>query len=53
MALHAALNRHDGWTGSHCTVRRGVADVHRQLPSERGKRQRFYGGQRLAVLALR
>ncbi len=48
-AIHAALKRQHGWTGSYSAVRRLVADVRRQLPPETTCRLDFEPGDAAQV----
>jgi len=48
-AIHAALKRQHGWSGSYSAVRRLVADIRRQLPPETTCRLEFEPGDAAQV----
>ncbi len=48
-AIHAALKRQHGWTGSYSAVRRLVADIRHQLPPEATCRLDFNPGDAAQV----
>ncbi|GAB3669877.1 IS21 family transposase [Ramlibacter alkalitolerans] len=48
-AIHAALKRQGGWSGSYSAVRRLVADIRRQLPPEVTCRLEFEPGEAAQV----